>query len=317
MKDIAAVFAYDLGDLDRSVWMERVEQTAEEFGHAEPVGPDHMALFIDAGRTLLVGFETIASVRKHNDDDAPLGWGFVQSHGWSSLTLMANTQPDWFRHPAMFGYFDRMIDDGFFDDFDQVLFYGAGAAGYAAAAYSVAAPDAQVLVIQPQATLDPGLARWDRRHLNARSMDFTTRFGYAPMMVETADKVTIVHDPSVVEDAMHASLFKGGNITHLDCPYLGPNAHHALVAMDVMPDMIEQAMDATLTPASFATLWRARQTYLPYLRTLFHRLDGQDHHERLLARLCRYVGANSKRPMFTNMLEQLEAKGVILEPLQR
>jgi hypothetical protein len=312
MKDVAAAFAYDLGDLDRSAWMERVEETAEEFGHAEPIGPDHMALLIDAGRSLLVSFETIASVRKHNDDDAPIGWGFVQSHGWSSLTLMANDQPDWFRHPAMFGYFDRMIDDGFFDDFDQVLFYGAGAAGYAAAVYSVAAPDAQVLVIQPQATLRPSLARWDRRHLNARRLDFTTRFGYAPMMVETADKVTVVHDPSVIEDAMHASLFTGDNITHLACPYLGPNADHALIAMDVMPDMIEQAMEGTLSATSFATLWRARQTFLPYLRTLLRRLDNQDHHKRLLARLCRKVGANGKRPLFDKKLKELEAKGVAL-----
>jgi hypothetical protein len=312
MKDTAAAFTYDLGDLDHSAWMERVEETAEEFGHAESIGPDYMALLIDAGRTLLVSFETVASVRKHNDDDAPIGWEFVQSHGWSSLTLMANAQPDWFRHPAMFGYFDRMIDDGFFDDFDQVLFYGAGAAGYAAAAYSVAAPEAQVLIIQPQATLRPSLARWDRRHLEARRLDFTTRFGYAPMMVETADKVTVVHDPSVIEDAMHASLFTGDNITHLSCPYLGPNADLALIAMDVMPDMIEQAMDGTLTATSFASLWRARQTFLPYLRTLFRRLNGQDRHERLLARLCRNVGANGKRPMFYNKLKELEAKGITL-----
>jgi hypothetical protein len=79
---------------------------------------------VDAGRTLLVSFESVAGIRKHNDDAAPLGCGFVQSHGWSSLTVMANAELDWFRHPAVYGYFDRMIDDGFFDDFDQILFYG-------------------------------------------------------------------------------------------------------------------------------------------------------------------------------------------------
>ncbi len=312
MKDTATTFAYDLGGLDRTTWMGQVEEIADEFGHAEPVGPDHMALLVDAGRTLLVTFETAVGVRKHNDAEAPLGWGFVQSHGWSSLTLMAEAEIDWFRHPAIFGYFDRMIDDGFFDDFDQVLFYGAGAAGYAAAAYSVAAPDANVLIVQPQSTLDPALARWDTRHPEARRLDFTSRFGYAPMMVETAAQVSVIHDPSVIEDAMHACLFNGDNTTHLNCPYLGPDADLALTAMDVLPELIEQAMDGELTQASFADLWRARQTFMPYLRTLLYRLDADERQERLLARLCRHVAKHKNRPLFAKKLAELEARGVTL-----
>lgn len=312
MKDTAAAFSFDLTDLDRSTWIERVEEIAEKFGHAEPVGPDHMALLIDAGRTLLVTFETVARVRKSNDDDAPLGWGFVQGHNWSSLTLLAEEETDWFRHPAIFGYFDRLIDDGFFDDFDQVLFYGAGAAGHAAAAYSVAAPDARVLAIQPHATLAPDLSRWDRRYPQARRADFTSRFGYAPMMVETASQVWIIHDPSVIEDAMHAQLFDGPNTMHLSCPYLGPNADRALLSMDILPDLIELAMSGDLSRLGFADLWRARHTYMPYLRTLFYRLDGEERHDRLLGWLCRHVETNGKRPLFAKKLAELEARGVTL-----
>lgn len=312
MKDIATTFEYDLSDLSRAEWLEKVESISEDYGYAEPVGPNHTAYLIDAGRTLLVTFETVANTRKNNDGNAPLGWGFVQSHGWSSLTLMANPDTDWFRHPALFGYFDRLIDDGFFDDFDQVLFYGAGAAGYAAAAYSVAAPDASVLLVQPQATLDTGLANWDKRYPQARRADFTSRFGYAPVMVETAANVSVVHDPSVIEDAMHASLFNGPNTAHFTCPYLGPDADRALISMDVLPDLIEQAMEGALTRHSYATLWRARHTYMPYLRTLLFRLDIEERHERLLARLCRKIGAGGRRPMFSQKLEELEARGVQL-----
>lgn len=310
MKDTATTFDYDLVKLDRATWIDRVETIADEFGYAEPVGPSHTAVLIDAGRSLFVSFESVTNVRQHNDSDAPLGWGFVQTHGWSSLTLLADAGTDWFRHPAVFGYFDRLIDDGFFDDFDQILFYGAGAAGYAAAAYSVAAPEARVLAIQPQATLDPTLARWDQRFTVARRLEFTSRFGYAPMMVETADMVSIVHDPSVIEDAMHASLFNGKNTTHLSCPYLGPSADRALNVMDVLPEMIELAMDGDLTRASFATLWRARRGYGPYLRTLMHRLDADEQHERLLLRLCRHMDAKGSRPAFSKKLAELEARGV-------
>lgn len=309
MKDTAA-FTYDLDGLDRAAWVARIEDIAEEFGYAEPVGPDYSALLIDAGRTLLVTFESVGGIRRNKDGNAPMGWGFVSSHGWSSLTLMSDAELDWFRHPSAFGYFDRMIDDGFFDDFDQVLFYGAGSAGYAAAVFSVAAPDARVLVIQPQSTLDPALARWDRRYPEARRLDFSTRFGYAPMTVETAADVYVLHDPSVTEDAMHASLFSGDNTTHLTCDYVGPDAHRALMAMDILPDLIEQAMDGALTPSGYADLWRSRRLHMPYLRTLMHRLEAEGRHDLLLARLCRHVGQNGKRPMFSKKLAELEARGV-------
>lgn len=310
MKDTATAFTFDLADLDRTDWMARVDDVAEDFGYAEPVGFNYKALLIDAGRTLLVSFESVASIRKNNDGTAPLGWGFVQSHGWSSLTLMADAEVDWFRHPSVYGYFDRMIDDGFFDDFDQILFYGAGAAGYAAAAYSVCAPDTNVLLIQPQATLDRSQTPWDRRFPKARRLDFTSRFGYAPMMVETAADVTVVHDPSVIEDAVHAALFDGDNTQHLTVPYLGPQAVKGLQSMDLLPEMIEQAMAGTLDRAGFAKLWRARRNHMPYLRTLMYRLDGEDHHERLLARLCRHVSAGGKRPLFEERLAELKADGV-------
>lgn len=312
MKDMKVVFEFDLEDLDRGGWTRRVEEISDEYGHAEPVGPNHNAYFIDAGRTLLVTFESVAGIRRANDDSAPLGWQFVQSHGWSSLTLMSDVEVDWFRAPAVFGYFDRMIDDGFFDDFDQVLFYGAGAAGYAAAAFSVAAPDARVLAIQPQATLEVSRSRWDRRFPEARRSDFVSRFGYAPMMVETAEDVWIIHDPSIIEDAMHAQLFAGENTTQLTCPYIGPDADRAFLSMDILPELIEQAMAGELTPATYALLWRARQTHMPYMRTLFHRLEMAETHPRLLARLCRKLAAGGRRPMFAKKLEELEAEGVTL-----
>ncbi len=310
MKDVAAAFRYELTGLDRVDWVARVEQTCETYGDFEPIGQKHHALFVDVGRTLLVAFESVAGIRQINDESAPMGWGYVQSHGWSSLTMMSDAEKDWFRDPAIYGYFDRLIDDGFFDDFDTVLFYGAGAAGYAAAAYSVAAPEARVLVIQPQATLEPSLTRWDRRFEQARRLDFTSRFGYAPMMLETAQQAWVVHDPSVIEDAMHATLFDGHNTEHLTCPYLGPNAHRALMTMDSLPELIEQAMEGRLTQQSYAEIWRARQTYMPYLRTLFYRIEAEDRHPRLMARLCRKVGQSGKRPLFDEKLAELEAAGI-------
>ena len=115
----------------------------------------------------------------------PLGAEHRAAGGWSHLCLIAEGDT-WFRDPAVYAYFDRLVDDAFFEDFDHVLFYGAGMAGYAACAYSVAAPGAQVLALNPRATLDPAAGRWDDRDRAARRLDFTSRYGYAPDMLEGA-----------------------------------------------------------------------------------------------------------------------------------
>ena len=309
MKDMAAALTYDLKDLSSDEWMSRVDDLCEEFGHLEPLGADYSALLIDAGRALFVSFESMADIIARNNKSAPLGWQFVGSEGWSSLTLLAHDEHNWFRHPAIFGYFDRLIDDGFFDDFDQVLFYGAGAAGYAAAAFSVAAPSAKVLLIQPQATLSTNHAIWDRRFPNSRRLDFHSRFGYGPSMVETASKVTVIHDHSIAEDAMHAQLYNGKNTTHLSCPYIGPNAERAFQSMGILEKQIIAAMAGTLTRHNFAHLWRKRQSYLPYLHTLFHRLEVTEEHPKLLARLCQKVSAeNEGCSPFAQKLDELKAE---------
>jgi hypothetical protein len=61
----------------------------------------------------------------------------------------------WFRDPFVVSFFDRLIDDGALDTFEQVVFYGSGSNGYTVAAYSASAPMSKVLIILPQATLDP------------------------------------------------------------------------------------------------------------------------------------------------------------------
>lgn len=312
MKDVSTAFSYDLTNLTRDVWLEKLDDTAEDFGHFEPVSPHHNAAFIDAGRTLFVCFEDIETIRAQNPGAAPLGWSFARESNWSSLTLLAPKPDDWFRHPAVFGYFDRIIDDGFFDDFDQVLFYGAGPAGYAAAAFSVAAPDAQVLLIQPQASLDMEIAGWDRRFPKARRLDFKTRYGFAPDMVELAQRVTVVYDPDIIEDAVHAQMFSGANTTHLRAPYIDRNAAGHFNTMGILAPMIRDAMNSALTPTAFAQYWRVRQRYLPYLRAMFHRLNDEGKHPRLLARLCRKVGGRGRRPMFAEKFEELRKRGIKL-----
>jgi hypothetical protein len=80
--------------------------------------------------------------------------------------------------------------------------------------------------------------------------------------------------------------------------------------MDVLPELIEQAMDGTLDAASYASLWRTRRSHMPYLRTLMHRLEASDGHDRILARFCRQVAQMGNRPLFAKKLAELKGRGV-------
>jgi len=162
---------------------------------------------------LIVKFEHHSDLSAYSSG-VLIGWQLAQEKGWSHLCVLSEHQ-DWFRDPHVIRHFDRLIDNGFSDQFDDVIFYGCYAGGYAAAAYSVSYPMATVIAINPQATLNPSIASWDKRFKHTRRQDFTTRFGYAPKMSESAKNVFVFYDQASPENAMKAALFQGDNVTHL------------------------------------------------------------------------------------------------------
>ncbi|MEM1066224.1 MAG: phosphoadenosine phosphosulfate reductase [Pseudomonadota bacterium] len=283
-------------------WLAGISEIGDELGYFEQVGADHSALFIDESlEVLLVSFDTIASARTGSQEGLPHALTVAQAHGWSHLSLLAN-RASWFRDPAVYSYFDRLVDDAFFEDFDRIIFFGAGACGYAAAAYSVAAPGATVIAIAPQATLDPQVAIWDDRFVGLRRTDFSSRYGYAPEMVDACEAAYIIYDPTVELDAMHAALFRGPQVRHIPFRHGGPQLGGELQAMDVLGGLFAEAAAGTLTKADFFAAFRARRTHLPYLRNLLNRTHIEDR-DFLVALLCRAVLRTTPAPRFKHHLE--------------
>ncbi len=297
---------FDLRGADFNEWLDAIDEMGEERGYFEPIGAQHSAILTDEGPTLIVTFETVAEVRAR-EDQQPFGWSLVEESGWSNLCLLAHHE-SWFRDPSIYGYFDRLVDDGFFEDFDRVVFYGAGACGYAACAFSVVAPGATVIAVAPQATLAADRAGWDRRFPEMRRTDFTSRYGYAPDMVEGAEAVYLLFDPARTEDAMHASLFRGDNIHPLPCRHFGARLTEELSAMAVLSDMIMSAGEEQLTPLIAHKILRSRRRHMPYLRRLLDELQTAGR-PRLVAALARHVVAHRRAaPRFRRALEQANAE---------
>lgn len=288
---------------DRASWLERMEEICEDSGYFDPLGAGHWAFFADEGTTLLVTFEQIDTIRSL-PGQMPMGTQLAQQHGWSHLCLIADGDT-WYRDPKVFRYFDRLVDDAFFEDFDRVVFYGAGMGGYAASAFSVCAPGATVVAIAPRATLDPAVAGWDRRHLAQRRLDFTSRFGYAPDMIEGTGQMFLLFDPRQTEDAMHAALFTKPFVAKLRTPFLGDRIEASLSNLGILAELLRLAGEGSLKPADFHRLWRARRNFGPYLKAIAAEAARSGHPRRELS-VCRSVTRRLAAPKFRRRQQELE-----------
>jgi hypothetical protein len=288
-------------------WMLRLDEIGEELGHFQPLGGRHAAFFVDdSPETLLVTFETVDSIRGGSDDQMPYGYRIARTEGWSHLCIVADGET-WFRDAAVYRYFDRLVDDAFFEDFDRVVFYGVGMAGYAAAAFSVAAPGATVIALRPIATLDPRVTGWDARHASRRRLNFNDRYGFAPDMIDGAAEVFVVYDPDRALDAMHAALFTKPFVRKLRCAYQGAQVERELEAMGVLPKALDLACRGQFDAAAFARLYRARRDSLAYVIRLVNRLEARNRFD-LSARACRWAMERHNSPRLRRALDRALAE---------
>ncbi len=283
-------------------WLSAMETVADEDGYLQPLGPRHWAFFAETGPELLVTFERAEALRAR-EGQMPAAWPLVRAQGWSLLCLVSEGET-FFRAPEVWGFFDRLVDDAFFDDFDRVLFHGAADGGYAAAAFMVAAPGARALLVAPRATVLPEIAGWDPRHRAARRLDFTSRYGYAPAMTEGAAQVWLIHDPLNPLDAAHAALFRRPWTTVLNARRTGEATARFLASSGMLDQLLPQAMAGSLTALDHARAWRARRDHSRYLRATLAAAEGRPRRE---IGICRSVVARLKAPRFARRLAELTA----------
>lgn len=304
MTDDTLTLSTSLADLSKADWMQALATISDDDGYFQQLGARHFATFIEEGTTLLVTFETIQGIHALSPLAQPFGWEMLNDYGWSTLCV-ASDGDTWFREEAVYAYFDRMVDDGFFDEFETVVFYGAGPCAYAASAFSVSAPAAKVVLIQPQATLDPRVTEWDDRFADMRRVDFTSRYGYGPDMLDAADQAYVIYDPREELDAMHAALFTRPNVTKFRMPHMGAALQTDLMEMATLAPLLLAAADDTLDDLRFAQLYRARRDYRPYLRNLLGRLEADGRTDLTLA-LLQNVAPRVHDPRFARKLKNYE-----------
>lgn len=280
-------------------------------GFQQQLDDRHWVTFIDRGPRLLVSFEPFEITLATDVTGLPLGVEFVRDKDWSLLHF-SNCGETWFRSEAVYEFLDGLVDDCFFEDFDQVAFYGVGTSGYAAAAFSVASPGANVIAVRPQATLDTARAGWDNRFPEARRLRFDDRYGYAPDMLQGAGSAVILYDPHEHLDAVHASLFRGPNVMPLKCRHFRDSIDLTLKQMDLLHEVIERAAEGALTEQAFYKMLRARRNHSRYLRSFVYHVDREQQPLRT-AVVCAHVLQRINGPAFRRKLagarDKLAARG--------
>lgn len=258
----------------RSEWLQHMRQVGEMHGFFDRVGRHHHALYVQEGDTLLVTFDELGRVMREGQQGLPVGFDAVSKREWSYLSLVADGAT-WFRDDALYRFFDRLIDEGFFDSFEKVIFFGAGPmCGHAAAAYSVAAEAAQVVALSPVVSLKPETAPFEIRFRNAWRKDFSHHFGDAAKSVATAAQAVIVYDPCELLDAAHAAQFRGRNVTRLRFRGGGRNLLRLLEKGGNLDRVLKATANGRMTPLRFSQITRQlRQSHPDYLKRLLLRAE--------------------------------------------
>lgn len=291
-------------------WAEKFAAIAGDGGFYEDLSNEHKALYVAQDKTLVVSFENLDDARQDKANRLPWGMGFLTSHGWSALGIMAHGHT-WYRDPALIALFDRLQEEAFFAQFDRVVFYGVSMGGYAATAYAACCPGADVIVVNPQATLSRAVTLgWETRFKPAWGRDFEGRYGYGPDGVRAANKVWLFYDPTIPQDAIHATLYTGSNIEKIRCRRMGHGMLTTWRQMGVLSHIITACITGTATRQSIYRWLTARKTNPFYQKRMLEHLIRIGR-PALTYQYCRAVLESckpQKRPHFRRMMEQSEAK---------
>jgi pimeloyl-ACP methyl ester carboxylesterase len=290
----------------KAEWRSNLQKLGDEKGFCALLGDHHTALFCEGGDTLIVTFENLDHVFELNDTKLPWGYDFVTKNGWSLLGMMAHGWT-WYRDEDVYDFFDRLRDEGFFEGYKRVVFYGASMGGYAAAAFSAACPGATVVLISPQATLSREDASWETRYFKAWKRDFSSRYGFAPDMIKAAEKVYLYYDPLAPLDAMHAALFRGDNVIKLRCRYFGHRIASMWTRIGILKPIVEQSIAGTLTEIDFYKMLRGRRENTRYQREMLERLEKKQR-PWLIEQYCSAVLARRGGPKFRQALKKAQQK---------
>lgn len=245
-------------------WLHELRPGGEGEGFLEK-GPRHSLMFVRRPSSrLLVTFDNLSNVNDAAVDREPWAFKFAQDNALSQLGVMAHVS-DWYRDAGLIARFEALVQEGFFDGYERVVFAGVSMGGYAAIAFASLVPGAHVIAVNPQSTLDPDLVPWETRYQSGRRQDWTLPLSDAAALTGGLGRVHIFYDPYHALDQSHIARFSGDNLRIFKCWFSSHKTAVFLRKIDALKPVMYHCVFDELTDAAFYRMYRARRN-LPWYR---------------------------------------------------
>ena len=249
----------------------------------EQVGT-YLADYCEGGRKLIVTFEP-AGAEIDRSDSARNPWHLplLSLFGYSVLGIKP-AAVNWYRGHRLLEWFTSPRLREFLSQFQDVIFYGGSMGGFGALTFSRIVPGSLVVAYNPQSTLSPHLAPWDRRP-ESQVFDWSGAFSDAAEAAPLARRVYVFYDPFHVVDRKHVGRIDGPNVEHLKMPFLGHETPRWLMELGLLKDATEAAIAGSLSSATFARMIRKRRNTPRYYKVAAQRLRdaGRPHLSQLFS----------------------------------
>ena len=228
---------------------------------------------------LVVTFDNLSNVNDLSPGREPWAYRFVRENGCSHLSVIARRK-DWYRCKQLIAYLRTLSDDGLFAGFGQVWLTGTSMGGFAALAFASLAPGATVIAFNPQTTLDETLVPWEERFGMGRARDWSLPHSDAAFEIDEVARAFVLFDPFFAPDRRHVERLEGDNVIPLKTWCSGHFSPVFLRRANLLKPIMQHALDGTLSPSVFYSLYRERRL-LPWYRKALQTNLQERGHERL------------------------------------
>lgn len=211
------------------------------------------------------------------------GWGedYFPKFDYVSFIGVIPKRSNWYREEGLVEFFTTLKDLGFFNIFSEIITYGSSMGGYGCLAYADYSSANKVISINPQASLSPQLAPWEKRYKVGLAYDWENNSPpiNAGLGCINANQVFVIYDPFYYLDKKHVDLLKSvnKNIIEIYTPFLGHGLPITLTKVKILQPIVENLITG-FNPSFICNLIKTKTRELPIyfqnlLSTIRHRED--------------------------------------------
>ena len=204
------------------------------------VGDTAYLWFEPRSEVLLVTFDNLATL----DHPYPrLPWLHRQAGelGHSILGVQSHAK-DWFRQETAPAMIRALVEQGFFRNFERVVFTGASMGGFGALNFAPLVQGATTLAFSPQSTMSKVICPFERRFTWAvNNSNWTVpRFLDAAAAIPYQPAVSILYDPFVREDKLHAARLSAPHVQAVKLNHATHEAVRVVIKSGALNAMLEE-----------------------------------------------------------------------------